>query len=96
MLSCPFLTHSYSLNVLLVIELRCDFPFDRCVLCSCCVIHAVLQVVLLCDCSHSVALYVDNACRQLGVAFVNAQVCGVFASLFVDLAPKFVVLDRTG
>ena len=42
------------------------------------------------------AVRINEACRQQGVAFVKAEIRGVFANVFSDFGPAFTVLDVDG
>ena len=42
------------------------------------------------------ATRIDAICRHHGVAFVRADIRGVFASVFADFGPAFTVLDVDG
>lgn len=42
------------------------------------------------------AVRINDACRQHGVAFVKAEIRGVFANVFSDFGPAFTVLDVDG
>lgn len=42
------------------------------------------------------AVRINEACRQHGVAFVKAEIRGVFANVFSDFGPAFSVLDVDG
>lgn len=52
--------------------------------------------VLLVDESMGQQLRINEACRQVGTAFVSASSRGVFASLFCDFGEEFVVDDVDG
>eukprot|EP01117_Protostelium_nocturnum_P002084 TRINITY_DN12724_c0_g1_i1.p1 TRINITY_DN12724_c0_g1~~TRINITY_DN12724_c0_g1_i1.p1 ORF type:complete len:1011 (+),score=274.61 TRINITY_DN12724_c0_g1_i1:161-3193(+) len=57
---------------------------------------AKFKVVLLTNQSLDEQLRINQICRKHGVAFINADVKGVFSSVFCDFGPKFVVSDKDG
>ncbi len=42
------------------------------------------------------ALELNGFCHAAGIAFVRADIRGVFASVFTDFGPAFTVLDVDG
>ena len=48
------------------------------------------------DASLKDAIRINADCRQHGVAFVKADIRGVFASVFTDFGDAFAVLDVDG
>ena len=42
------------------------------------------------------ALALNNFCHRHGIAFIRADIRGVFASVFTDFGPKFAVVDVDG
>ncbi|KAG5187960.1 ubiquitin-activating enzyme E1 [Tribonema minus] len=52
------------------------------------------QVVVLIDVPLSVQLEVDDFCHSKGICCIAADVRGVFASVFCDFGPAFVVSDK--
>lgn len=42
------------------------------------------------------ALALNNFCHRNGIAFIRADVRGVFASVFTDFGPSFTVADVDG
>ena len=55
-----------------------------------------MQVVVLTASTLAEAKRVDIICRDNGVAFIRAEIRGVFASVFADFGPEFTVLDVDG
>ena len=55
-----------------------------------------LQVVVLTGTPLAEALRVDELCHRAGVAFIRADVRGVFARVFCDFGPAFTVFDVDG
>ena len=51
---------------------------------------------MLADALLKEAIRINADCRQHGVAFVKADIRGVFASVFTDFGDSFVVLDVDG
>jgi len=54
------------------------------------------QVVVLTGTPLAEALRVDELCHRAGVAFIRADVRGVFARVFCDFGPAFTVFDVDG
>jgi ubiquitin-activating enzyme E1 len=53
-------------------------------------------LVVMVDQSRAACVAVDNVCHAAGVKFIAASARGVFASIFCDFGPDFVVSDTTG
>lgn len=54
------------------------------------------DVVVVTDAPLKEAIRINEECRQHGVAFVKAEIRGVFANVFSDFGPAFTVLDVDG
>jgi len=54
------------------------------------------KVVLLTNQPLSEQLRIDKICHDNGVAFINADTYGVFATVFCDFGKKFVINDTNG
>jgi ubiquitin-activating enzyme E1 len=54
------------------------------------------QVVVLTEAPLAEAIKVDEYCHAHGIAFIKADVRGVFAQVFCDFGPAFEVLDVDG
>lgn len=42
------------------------------------------------------AIRIDDFCHKNGIAFIRADIRGVFGSVFCDFGPSFTVLDVDG
>lgn len=42
------------------------------------------------------AIRIDDFCHKNGIAFIRADIRGVFGSVFCDFGPAFTVLDVDG
>lgn len=54
------------------------------------------QVVISTDQTYTDAKRINDICHTAGIAFVKAEVRGVFASVFCDFGEQFPVLDVDG
>ena len=65
---------------------------------SCPCAHAVIpQVVVVAgELPLAESIRVDEFCHKSGIAFLRAEIRGVFASVFADFGPAFHVLDVDG
>ena len=53
-------------------------------------------MVVVTDQSTAEATRIDNFCHSHNIAFVRAEIRGVFASLFCDFGSSFTVFDTDG
>lgn len=53
-------------------------------------------LVVLVNRSRSTCVAVDTVCHNSGIKFISASTRGVFASIFCDFGPEFVVTDTNG
>ena len=53
-------------------------------------------MVVVTDQSTTEAIRIDNFCHSHNIAFVRAEIRGVFASLFCDFGSSFTVFDTDG
>uniref|UniRef100_A0A1D1ZMI8 E1 ubiquitin-activating enzyme n=1 Tax=Auxenochlorella protothecoides TaxID=3075 RepID=A0A1D1ZMI8_AUXPR len=57
---------------------------------------ADFQVVVAVDVPLEQAIRIDSFCHANGIAFIRADIRGVFASVFCDFGPQFTVYDVDG
>lgn len=62
----------------------------------CDVLQPPSAVVVVTETDYESSVAVDEACRRAGVAFVRADIRGVFGQIFCDFGDQFVVTDVDG
>ena len=58
--------------------------------------NGCVQVVVCTTTLLKEAIVLDEVCHRHDIAFIKADICGVFASVFCDFGRKFCVLDVDG
>ena len=60
------------------------------------ILYLCLQVVVCTNTLLKEAIVLDDICHRHNIAFIKAETCGVFASVFCDFGHEFCVLDVDG